>query len=189
MTPERIAELVKKSLAGDRFAQDELMNYCIAVITPTVIYYIRDFGDAEDVIQDATLQTYRRLATYKVDRPIEPWFNQVARHICWHWLKQRELLSAREEYIIEVMCPSDDRDELNVDELVLLDCCLNRLPPDKQLLAKLIYTDHLTNAQIAEALEIKEATAATQRSRLNDQVEGMMIEELENMGIMEQRHG
>jgi RNA polymerase sigma-70 factor (ECF subfamily) len=79
--PEADAELVARSLAGDREAFARLYDRYARVARATAHAVGRDPAAAEDVTQEAFLRAFRRLATLREPARFGPWLVGIARQV------------------------------------------------------------------------------------------------------------
>ena len=71
-------ELVEQTRAGDRGAFDELVERHARKIFRTARHITKTDQDAEDVLQDAFLKAYTRLAQFQGDAQFYTWLTRIA---------------------------------------------------------------------------------------------------------------
>lgn len=112
--------------------------------------------EAEEVVQDALLAAYQRLADYDARRAtFAVWLRRIAFNTATHHLRrQRPILISMDEYLDKVSDTNDaDLDRLlsegGPDLKELLDRALKELRPEERTLLHLFYTDGRSLCEIA----------------------------------------
>jgi RNA polymerase sigma factor (sigma-70 family) len=75
------AELVKKSLAGQRESFGELYDRYARLVASVVAGVSGDWPSAEDMTQECFLRAYRKLATLRDPERFGPWITGIARQV------------------------------------------------------------------------------------------------------------
>ena len=76
------ADMVRRATAGDRAAMEQLLMRAQEVAYRFSLLVCGHPEDAEDVMQDALLNTYRRVATIKDPGAFRTWLYQTVRNAC-----------------------------------------------------------------------------------------------------------
>src|SRR5687768_9775903 len=78
--PERPAdtELIAKILSGDMRAMEELMRTHNRMLYRTARAILRDDAEAEDAVQEAYLQAYQALGTFRGESKLSTWLVRIA---------------------------------------------------------------------------------------------------------------
>ena len=87
--PGRLDARYRAFLATIAELRPKLHRYCARMTGSTL--------DAEDVVQDALFDAYRRLDTYDDSRPIGPWLFRIAHNRCIDFLRRRDVRAHAEE--------------------------------------------------------------------------------------------
>lgn len=139
-------------------------------------HYVRNSSDAEDLAHEVILKVREKILLYDESRPFKPWVYQVARNVClnflrsnkrgkgaceWAWTKsfyattsKIHIMDGRPSPLSEV-CNSEGRSSLNAG--------LDELSEEHKTVILLKYAENLSRSEIAEVLELPEATV---KSRL-----------------------
>ncbi|MCP4680438.1 MAG: RNA polymerase sigma factor [Deltaproteobacteria bacterium] len=85
-------ELVKRSVAGDKKAGEELAAACLPRVYRTVYLLVSNDPEAEDLVQSAMIQAFRDLSQFRGSGSFTSWLdrvtvNVVRQHFRRRWVK------------------------------------------------------------------------------------------------------
>src|SRR4051812_20316501 len=83
------AALVKRALAGDSTAFDELFTRCRPGLVRFIALIIGDADDAESLAQEALTRTYAQLSTFRTETRFGAWLRGIALNLCRNHLRAR----------------------------------------------------------------------------------------------------
>ena len=133
--------------------------------------------DALDVSQEAFVKAYRAIRRFDPTRPFYPWFYRILRNVCYDWLRRRRTRprSGFEGEIADIRSnPEILARRTEVREEVWR--AVNRLKERDREIILLRHFQHLSYAEIADALQIPKGTVMsrlfTARSRLRGELDG-----------------
>lgn len=155
----RDAELVRRSLAGELEAFEELIRRYQRAIFGIAYYKSRNPYDAEDLSQDIFLAAYRALATLKDHENFGGWLIGIAHNRCHKWfrrertkiLKFREIRDLRRQELRSEL----RRSEPGADPGAHLATELRKLPHEIRTVLVLKYLEGLSYEAIEERLGLK----------------------------------
>ena len=132
-------------------------------------WLIRNYADAEDVVQEAYLRAFRHFGSFRGGEG-RPWLLAIVRNTCYSWMQQNrapELLTAFHEEIHAVA-----EDHLNPEVLLLkqaenelLRQALEELPTEFREVIVLRELEGLSYKQIADVAEIPMGTVMSRLAR------------------------
>ena len=143
--------------AGDSGALAELYDRYTPLLYPVALRILRSASDAEDALQDAWLQVWRRSATYDPRRgSVAAWLLTVARSRA---LDRYRSLSSRRNAESKVdadaapppVDPSTSAAGAQVSERVR--AALSQLQPQQRQVLEIAYFEGLSQSEIAKRLE------------------------------------
>ncbi|MCB1560784.1 MAG: RNA polymerase sigma factor [Xanthomonadales bacterium] len=82
-------ELVRLVRCGDRFAFRQITQRCNQRIFRVVRSVIRDEAEAEDVVQEAYLQAYRKIDSFRGESALSTWLARIALNEAYARLRSR----------------------------------------------------------------------------------------------------
>lgn len=161
------AELHRRSAAGDRKAWREIIRRHSPAVYRLALRMLGSTEEAEDAAQDAFTRMYSSFASYDPARPMGPWVSRITYHVCLARLARRG--RAHEEDLDperfessaadpEVATARSERDAVLAD-------AVDRLPVQDRVLVTLRYREGMTQAEVAESLEMPLGTVKTRLHR------------------------
>lgn len=122
-------------------------------------------ADVQDLAQDVFLGAHRALPRFRGDAKVETWLYGIAtRVVLMHlrsWRRRRRLRRAVEAERFEERSVDIERAADQRAELLRVWRCLARIAPKKRVAYVLYEVEGLSGKEIAEALDINEATVRT----------------------------
>ncbi len=171
-------ELVRRFVRGDRSTFDTLVRRHTRSVYNLAYRFTQDAMEAENITQETFLRAFAALPNSRTDLPFRPWLFKIAANLCRNWARRKAAVpfsevgdSAEDESAVESIV--DDRplplEQIEEQEmLALLRQAITRLPLAYRLAVTLRYTEGLSYAEIAEALDLPLNTVRTHllRSKL-----------------------
>lgn len=171
--PGRDEDLVRRTAAGDTDAFAALFDRHSPRVLGFLIELLRSRGEAEEVLQEAFLQVWRRAGRYDPDRGSVPgWLLLVARSRALDRIRSRRSRVRREQAVHEGGgAPAHGTGELPVGTRRLeaeersrqVFFALGELPDEQRRAVELAFFEGLSHSQIARRLE---APLGTVKSRI-----------------------
>src|SRR5262249_4021128 len=153
------AELVKRCLAGQEEAWNELIDKYKALIYSVPVKYGLQPQEAADVFQGTCVELLMRLKDLREPCALPKWLIQVAHHKCYHWkLQQKRFMSRDTEVELpdpEVPAVADTLVQQAEEEQMLREAMKNLAPRCKKLLEMLfVETPSRPYAEVANELHL-----------------------------------
>jgi RNA polymerase sigma-70 factor (ECF subfamily) len=124
-----------------------------------ILRMVQSESTAEDILQDTWILVMRKLHQYDTTRPIAPWLTQIAVNGCRsYWRKERV------RGLFKPEPPTKNDFENKSEARILADKVLQKLSRRLREVVVLKFYSGMTNAEIAETLNIRVGTV---KSRLN----------------------
>ena len=168
-------ELVRVAQAGDNRAFDELVRRYQNKVYRLSYKILRHEDDAAEALQDAFLSAYRGLRNFKVESTFSTWLYRIATNASLMKYRKR-----RDNHISleQSQAPSEDAEPLQLpdwsaqpaEELLtaetreVMEEGIQRLPEELRTVFVLRDIEGLSNAEVAEILEL---SVAAVKSRLH----------------------
>ena len=159
-------ELVEQCKKGSRQAQFELYRLYSKAMYNLSLRMIKDELDAEDVLQNAFIDVFTKLETFKYESSIGAWIKRIVLNNGINFLKRKrvffEELDDRHGQVI-----SDDGNDLGNAGLSVdsIKKALFELPDGYRVVFSLYMLEGYDHQEIGEILGITEATSKSQYSR------------------------
>jgi len=136
---------------------------------------LRNDMDAEDLLQNSFVDIYGKINTFRFQSSIGAWIKRIVINNCINFLKKRrlEVVSLENQY--------DDRwDETEKEKADLplnvkdIKSAISQLPDGYRMVFNLYTMEGYDHKEIAEILEVSEATSKSQYSRAKKKLREML---------------
>lgn len=173
------AALVRAAGGGDRAAMEALLMRAQEVAYRFSVHVCGHVDEAEDVMQEALLKTYRHAQRIREPEAFRPWLYRTVRNACLMRRRRRVDEPARLQSLDELMPTPDgmmaldppDRGRSPEDVVVnnrlkrRLHKAFRALPPAFRLVVFLREMEGLSTREVAQVLKISEANVKTRLHR------------------------
>ena len=165
-------QLVRKSQQDDERAFGELVSRYESKVYSLALKMLRNPEDAEDVLQDTFLRAYRGIKSFKGNSTFSTWIYRITANSALMRLRKRQLPTVsiddadeREAPInIADWAPGPVEQMLNQETQAAMTEAIEALPPEFRQVFVLRDIEELSNAEVAEVLDI---SVAAVKSRLH----------------------
>src|SRR5687767_12838567 len=161
-------ELIGRILSGDMRALETLMRLHNRTLFRTARAILRDDAEAEDAVQDAYLQAYRNLGTFRGESKLSTWLVRIAANEAL--MRRRRIRrpvesveSLEHEPVSDAPGPQDDAEHTEMRRL--LEARIDALPDSYRAVFVLRALEELSVGETAAALGIPHATVRTRYFR------------------------
>jgi len=165
-------QLVRKSQQDDERAFGELVSRYESKVYSLALKMVRNPEDAEDVLQDTFLRAYRGIKSFKGNSTFSTWIYRITANSALMRLRKRQLPTVsiddadeREAPInIADWAPGPVEQMLNQETQAAMTEAIEALPPEFRQVFVLRDIEELSNAEVAEILDL---SVAAVKSRLH----------------------
>ena len=172
ITAESDEQLVKKAQADDERAFGELIGRYESKVYSLALKMLRNPEDAEDVLQDTFLRAYRGIKSFQGNSTFSTWIYRITANSALMRLRKKQLpmvsiddADEREAPInIADWAPSPVEQLLSQETQVAMNEAIDALPPEFRQVFVLRDIDELSNAEVADILDL---SVAAVKSRLH----------------------
>ncbi|MFD2522370.1 RNA polymerase sigma factor [Emticicia soli] len=151
------AELIKACLENNRFAQRTLYDRYKRAMYTLAYRLTSDFDEANDVLQDAFLDVFRKLENYRGEATLGAWIRAIVVRKAYRKLEKPKMWQLIEEIPEETSV--DWGDAINAE---YLEKAIQALPEGFRTVFILIEVEGYTHKEVAEILSISEGTSKSQ---------------------------
>jgi len=158
-------ELVEDCKTGKRQAQFELYRLYSKAMYNICLRMVRNDLDAEDLLQNSFVDVFTKLHTFRFQSSVGAWIKRIVVNNCINFLKKRRLeIQELNEKITEQPIP-DEEDATPRYSVETINQAIYKLPDGYRVVFTLYMMEGYDHKEIAEILEISEATSKSQFSR------------------------
>ena len=167
---DRISDetLVARARSGDADAYGELVTR-YRDLAFRVAWVVAPGGEAEDAVQEAFVKAWFALPRFREGAPFRPWLCRIVANEARNRIrsaKRRDALALRDAAATpHVDAPSPDDAALAREDAELLVAAMNRLKPDDRLVVAYRWLFELSEAEMADALDVAPGTVKSRLSR------------------------
>ena len=204
MEREDDVKLIHKILSGDDAAFGILVEKYQKSVHALVWRKIGDYHYAEDIMQDAFLQAYKKLSTLKDPNQFAGWLYVIANRLCIDWMRRQKWM--REQKFVMQSLEGTSAEEIEKSSYThhvseqsktestehchaLVKKLLEKLPENERTVVMLYYLDEMTTKEIGKFLGVSVNTIASRlhraRKRLQADQELLVQEVLDDVQLSE----
>jgi len=160
--------LVAKAKDGDADAFGELVTR-YRELAFRVAWVVAPGGEAEDAVQEAFVKAWFALARFREGAPFRPWLCRIVANEARNRIRsarRRDALALRDAVATPLAHePPPDETALARADAELLVAAMNRLRPDDRLVVAYRWLFELSEAEMADALDVPAGTVKSRLSR------------------------
>lgn len=180
MEKENDVQLIRKVLSGDDDAFSPLVEKYQKSMHALAWRKVNDFHYAEEIVQDAFLEAYKKLPTLKDHRQFAGWLYVITRRCCVNWLrknmsKTQSLEGTPGQEIAKLSYEHYLSEQRNVETSerseALVKALLNKLPESERTVVTLYYLSEMTTKEIGKFLGVSANTITSRLQRARKRLE------------------
>lgn len=175
--------LIFRIANGDSGAFRELYEGTSGAVYGFALSILKNRADAEDVMQETYIKTFRAAPAYKASGKPLSWILTIVRNLCYNRIRAGNICADLSEY--ESQAYADDRIDLALDRQ-LLTAALSKLDFEDRQIVILHAVTGLKHKEIAGILEVPLGTVLSKYKRslvkLRKEIEGSGKEKKEKEG-------
>ena len=167
MNESQEAALVRCCQAGDKEAFRTLVEQYRSVLFGTAYLMMRDRGLAEDVVQEALVQTWKHLPSFRLKSSVKTWMVRIVINEVKQQFRKKQVPTVSLEQVSEVTDNLDKAETAVIqnEERWHLKQALEKLPVEQREAVVLRYFSELTVPEIAVVTGQREGTIKSRLSR------------------------
>lgn len=157
-------DIVEHCKRGENHAQFELYRLYSRAMYNVCLRMVKNETDAEDLLQNSFIDVFTNLDSFRYQSSIGAWIRRIVVNNCINFLKRRRLhFEELDEGRFDVEEKEPEKSpELNVEHVKK---ALFELPEGYRVVFSLYLLEGYDHKEIAEILQITEATSKSQYSR------------------------
>ncbi len=146
------AELVRRAIAGERRAFDELYHAHAAGVYRLITRLVGAGADRDDLVQQAFLEAFRSLPKFRGDAAFATWLHRIAVNVAYQHLRRRKLASWEEisDQLPAPLAKSPEHEARQQQDLTRALRYLSALKPRKRIAFVLRVVEGMSLGEIGE---------------------------------------
>jgi RNA polymerase sigma-70 factor (ECF subfamily) len=169
-THREIVELCKK---GNRQAQFDLYRLYSKAMYNICLRMLRKEEDAEDLLQNSFCDVFTKLHTFRYQSSVGAWIKRIVVNNCINHLKKRRLKFEELDNKMYGLCEAIEEDKLKVN-VEAINNAIMQLPDGYRVVFSLYIMEGYDHKEIAEILDVTEATSKSQYSRAKSKLRDLL---------------
>ena len=176
---DKHVELVNECRTGNRKAQFELYKLYANAMYNVALRIVNDDAEAEDVLQEAFLDAFNRIADFRQETTFGLWLKLIVINRSINYLRKRkvELVSLEEIEIADEPIYDESETVLKVEAIK---AAMNELPDGYRVVLMLYLFEGYDHEEISHILKITENTSRSQYMRAKRKLNSL----LETKGVV-----
>ena len=171
--------LVEECKAGNRKAQRDLYEMYAKAMYNVCFRMMNDEEEANDMLQEAFIDAYTRLSTFRHESTFGVWLKQIVINKCIN-AKQRRKIEWVSADATELDKTIDEQDTIDEGDLKLsverVKLAMQQLPEGGRIIFSLFMFEGYDHSEISQILSITESTSKTQLMRARNKVKALLLQ-------------
>lgn len=166
--------LVNECRQGSRKAQFEIYKLYAKAMYNVALRIVNFDDEAEDVLQEAFLDAFTRIESFRGDTTFGLWLKQIVINKSINYLRKRKVEFVNiEEVDVPQEAENDDEDlQWKVEEIR---AAITQLPDRYRVVLTLYLFEGYDHEEISHILKISESTSRTQYMRAKIKLNGLLV--------------
>jgi len=167
--------LIKKCASGNSLAQKTFYEKFAGKMMGVCLRYAKDYEEAQDIMQDAFIKIFGKLADYEKKGSLEGWVRRIVVNTALDSYRknkkhQQNVAVDTVDYLLENK--TFIIEELNANDLLAV---IKTIPAGYQIVFNLFAIEGYSHREIAEKLNITESTSKSQYSRARKLLRELLV--------------
>ncbi len=170
---DKHVSLVNDCRKGNRKAQFEIYKLYANAMYNVALRIVNDEAEAEDVLQEAFLDAFNRIADFRQETTFGLWLKQIVINRSINYLRKRkaEFVSIDDLEIADEPSADEEETQLKVEAIKV---AMNELPDGYRVVLTLYLFEGYDHEEIAHILKITENTSRSQYMRAKRKLNSLL---------------
>ena len=166
-------DLIADSIKGSNKARYQLYQSYSRAMFNVCFRMMNNREDAEDMLQEAFVQAFQKLETFRYESSFGTWLKTITIHTCINALNKRKLDLKYVDEMHRFDSAEEEPEEALYTTENILDA-MNQLPEGARIVFSLYLLEGYDHGEISQILNITESTSKTQYMRAKRRVYEIM---------------
>lgn len=168
-------EIIERSKKGNRQSQYQLYKLYSKAMFNICLRMMNDREDAEDMLQEAFTEAFRRLDSFRYESTFGAWLKMIVINKCINEIKRKK---AQLEFFDD-MSPFEDEEDLTAEQETGLSPdkvkkAMELLPKGSRMIFSLYLLEGYDHQEISGILNISESNSKTQYMRAKQRIKEIL---------------
>jgi len=170
---DKHVSLVNDCRNGNRKAQFEIYKLYANAMYNVAFRIVNDEAEAEDVLQEAFLDAFNRIADFRQETTFGLWLKQIVINRSINYLRKRkaEFVSLDDVDVADEPSTDEEDTQLKVETIKM---AMNELPDGYRIVLSLYLFEGYDHEEISHILKITENTSRTQYMRAKRKLNSLL---------------
>lgn len=169
-------DLISRCKQGDRAAQQEIYKLYALGMYNTAVRILNNREDARDIVQDAFVDMYLKLDSFRGESAFGAWFKRIVVNKSLNHLKRNQTIDLNEETLNIEAEEYEEPENYSVQDVK---SAMSSLPKGYKLVFDLYMFEGMSHKEIASSMDISEATSKSQLSRAKQKVREFLNQKMQ----------
>ena len=177
--------MVEQCIAENQVAQHALFDKYSSVLLGVCYRYAHNKQEAEDMMQDGFVLIFKNLKAFKFESSLKTWMTRIMINNAINYINKYHKVNW--DFNLEPVYDEVSFSEVQLhqyDVKIVMDC-VQRLPLGYRMVLNLFAIEGYSHKEIADKLNIKEATSRSQYSKAKVLLEKILLKQ----GVQLPNHG
>jgi len=165
------APLIEECIKGNRKAQFRLYNLYSKAMYNLAYRILNNREDAEDIVQEAFLDCFRNLDTFRFESTFGAWLKKILVNKSINQMKKKKTDLIFSENLPKIIYEDDD--EITYDTGKVFKG-IEMLPDGYRIILTLYLLEGYDHSEISQILNISESTSKSQYSRAKEKLRNIL---------------
>lgn len=172
-------ELIERCIKEDRKAQHLLFTKYSSKMLGVCYRYANNMQEAEDMLQEGFIKVFDNISKFRFEAGLTTWITRIMINTALNFLQKHNKIAWNNELEPVENMLEYSSDQLHAYDTRLVMDCIQQLSPGYKMVLNLYAIEGFSHKEIAEQLNIKEATSRSQYAKAKMQ----LMQALVNKGI------
>ncbi len=163
-------ELVKRCTRGDRAAQYEMYGKYSKAMYNTCVRMVGDKVLAEDLLQEAFVDVFRNIKSYKGQSTPGAWIKRIVVNNCISHLRKRKMYFSEIDDAVQMIEHTEEAVDTHHYEVQQIKDAMRKLPQGYKVIFSLYAVEGYDHEEIAQILDISTSTSKSQYHRAKKKI-------------------
>lgn len=165
--------VIEECKRGNQQAQYSLYSQYSRAMFNLAYRMMNNREDAEDMLQEAFSDAFRKLGTYRYESTFGAWLKTIVINRCINHLKRRKTEFVTDSIPEDIWGDDDNESDYSMDTKKVFKA-IEHLPDGYRIVLTLYLLEGYDHSEISEILEISESTSKTQYLRAKTKLKQLL---------------